>query len=69
MLGLEGDSQPLGYSIFDSVADVYRERADHPMTTVNPDEVNGPRPLTADGQKLQTNIATLANAVAGDGEC
>ena len=69
MLGLEGDSQPLGYSIFDSVADVYRERADHPMTTVNPDEVNGPRPLTADGQKMQTNIATLANAVAGEGEC
>jgi hypothetical protein len=69
MLGLEGDSQPLGYSIFDRSANAYRERPDHPMTTINPDETSGPRPLTADGQKIQTNIATLANIIAGDGGC
>ena len=69
MLGLEGDSQPLGYSIFDRSAEVYRERADHPMTTINPDEANGPRPLTADGLKIQTNITTFSNAIAGNGEC
>jgi hypothetical protein len=69
MLGLEGDSQPLGYSIFDRSADLYRERADHPMTTINPDEASGPHPLTSDGQKIQTNIATFSNAIAGSGEC
>ena len=69
MVGLEGDSQPLGYSIFDVRADRYRERPDHPMTTVNPDEASGPRPLTADGQKIQTNITTLSNLVAGSGNC
>ena len=41
----------------------------HPMTTVNPDEASAPRPLTSDGLKIQTNIATFANIIAGDGEC
>ena len=34
----EGDSQPLGYSIYDSIAGMYRERPDHPMSTANPGE-------------------------------
>jgi len=34
----EGDSQPLGYSIWDESAGKYRERPDHPMSTANPDE-------------------------------
>lgn len=69
MLGLEGDSQPLGYSIFDRTANVYRERADHPMTTVNPDEVGGPRPLSGDALDVQATIAKLANGFSGDGSC
>ena len=64
MLGLEGDSQPLGYSIFDRTAGVYRQLDDHPMTAVNPDEAGGPRPLTADSQRIQTNISTFANAAS-----
>lgn len=60
MIGLEGDSQPLGYSLFSRRDGRYHERADHPMTTPNPDELVSPRPLTADGQHIQTSIATLA---------
>jgi len=69
MIGLEGDSQPLGYSIFDTSAGVYRERSDHPMTMINPDEASGPRPLTADGEKIQNTIAKFADLVSGDGSC
>jgi len=71
MLSFEGDSQPLGYSIFSRAADGYVERPDHPMTTPNPDEIGpggalSPRPLSADGQRVQTNILTFANLL-GDG--
>src|SRR5262245_40460427 len=64
MLAFEGDSQPLGYSIFSRAADGYVERPDHPMTTPNPDEVGpggtlSPRPLSADGARVQTNILTF----------
>jgi len=31
----EGDSQPLGYSIYDSIEGSYRERSDHPVSTPN----------------------------------
>ncbi len=34
----EGDSQPLGYSIYDASIGDYRERPDHPMSTANLDE-------------------------------
>jgi hypothetical protein len=65
MIGIEGDSQPLGYSIFSNATQSYVERPDHPMTTPNPDEVGPggtvvPRPLSADGQRIQNNIATFA---------
>ncbi|HEV7733545.1 MAG TPA: gluconate 2-dehydrogenase subunit 3 family protein [Candidatus Binatia bacterium] len=71
MLGLEGDSQPLGYSIFDTTTGAYVERADHPMSTPNPDELGPggtivPRPLTADGLAVQTSIATLASIIPVD---
>lgn len=63
MLGLEGDNQPLGYSIFSRALNDYVERPDHPMSTPNPDELSGavivPRPLTADGQAMQNNITAL----------
>jgi hypothetical protein len=71
MLGLEGDSQPLGYSVFSRALDDYVERADHPMSTPNPDELDGtgmivPRPLTPDGATMQNSIVTLTG-VLGDG--
>jgi hypothetical protein len=68
MLGLEGDSQPLGYSIFDQSSNRYRERPDHPMTTENPDETAGAKPLTTDGQRIQTTIVALTAFAAG-GDC
>ena len=73
LIGLEGDNQPLGYSIFSEEIDDYVERADHPMSTPNPDELakDGsvtPRPLTADGQQIQNNIV-LAAGLFSSGTC
>jgi len=59
MIGLEGDSQPLGYSLFAASSGTYVERADHPMSTPNPDELAAPQPITADGDKVQHGIFTL----------
>ena len=73
MIGLEGDSQPLGYSIFSTALNDYVERPDHPMSTPNPDELGPggmivPKPLSPDGQQIQNNIALFAS-VFGDGRC
>jgi hypothetical protein len=73
MIGLEGDSQPLGYSIFSRPLDDYAERPDHPMSTANPDEIapDGtitPRPLSQDGRDIQDNITLLTSGFA-DGLC
>jgi hypothetical protein len=66
MIGLEGDSQPLGYSIFSTAMDDYVERPDHPMSTPNPDELGPggtivPKPLTADGAEIQQKIIQLSS--------
>ena len=63
MLGLEGDDQPLGYSIFSTATNDYKERADHPMSTRNPDEVGGAKPLTADGERIQLLITQLTTGL------
>jgi hypothetical protein len=73
MLGLQGDVQPLGYSLYSAAADDYVERPDLPMSTPNPDEVAAdgtlqPRPLTADGAAMQEAIASLTSIFA-DGRC
>ena len=34
----DGDSQPLGYTIFDETINDYRERQDKPNSTINPDD-------------------------------
>ena len=39
MIGIEGDSQPLGFSVFSSARGAYRERPRHPMSTPNPDDL------------------------------
>ncbi len=64
MLGIEGDSQPLGYSIFSRATQSYHERPDHPVSTANPDELAAdgslaPRPLGADGAAIQRAISEL----------
>jgi gluconate 2-dehydrogenase subunit 3-like protein len=38
LIQYDGDSQPLGYSIFDETTMSYKERADKPNSTANPDE-------------------------------
>ena len=73
MLGLQGDVQPLGYSLYSEAAGAYVERPDLPMSTPNPDEIASdgslrPRPLTPDGQAVQDAIATLT-AIFADGRC
>jgi gluconate 2-dehydrogenase subunit 3-like protein len=66
MLGLEGDDQPLGYSLFSTAKQDYNERPDHPMSTPNPDEIDPasgalrPRPITADAAHVQQSIITLS---------
>ena len=37
----EGDSQPLGYSIYDQSTGTYRELRDRPLSTATPDEERG----------------------------
>src|SRR5581483_10734216 len=63
LVGLEGDSQPLGYSLFvtgmSHIPPHYEQRPDHPMSTPNPDELPGPLPLTPDGQRVQQTILSL----------
>jgi hypothetical protein len=71
MIGLEGDVQPLGFSIYSRAIDGYVERPDHPMSTPNPDEIGPdgqlrPRPLSAEGERIQANILTLANLTSTD---
>jgi hypothetical protein len=66
MLGLEGDSQPLGFSIYSTTTQTYNDRSDglHPMAAPNPNEVSVPVPLSVDGLRIQNNIATFSNVVA-----
>jgi hypothetical protein len=67
LIGLEGDDQPLGYSIFSIREDRYNERPDHPMSTPNPDEIDPttgmltPKPLSPDGAHIQASIAALSS--------
>jgi hypothetical protein len=73
MLGLQGDVQPLGYSLYSAATGDYAERPDLPMSTPNPDEVAAdgslqPRPLTPDGEAMQEAIAMLTSIFA-DGRC
>lgn len=62
MLGIEGDSQPLGYSIYRAPGDDLAERPEHPISTANPDEIATggalvPIPLTPDGDAVQKTIS------------
>jgi hypothetical protein len=66
MLGIEGDSQPLGHSLFSRATQSYHERPDHPVSTPNPDELapDGslvPRPLGPDGDSIQRSISELTS--------
>ncbi len=71
MLGLEGDDQPLGYSIFSRAKGDYVERPDHPMSTPNPDELDAaghlvPRPISADANSVQDTIIAFSRIFGTD---
>jgi gluconate 2-dehydrogenase gamma chain len=57
LIAFEGDSQPLGYSLFDAGAGAYRERAEAPMSEPNPDEV-------VDGMLVPEGLSPDAEAFA-----
>ena len=66
MLGLEGDSQPLGYALYSRRDDAYRERPDHPLSTPNPDEIAAPRPLSPDGRAADLASSSSTGGSVGD---
>ncbi|HXU68665.1 MAG TPA: hypothetical protein VN947_05020 [Polyangia bacterium] len=53
----EGDQMPLGYSLYDTSAGMYRERPEAPVTTPNPDP--DPQPLDDDTRAYLTQLVTL----------
>ncbi len=63
LIAFEGDSQPLGYSLFDAGAGTYRERPEAPMSGPNPDEVlDGtlvPEGLSPDAEAFAKLIVNL----------
>ena len=61
LVRFDGDSQPLGYTIYDATIDDYRERADKPNSTIDPDDpCSG---FSAEMEKfLNTVLVTLAGA-------
>ena len=68
MLGIEGDDQPLGYSLFARDAGTYRERPGHPVSGPDPDEVGPdgslrPLPLGAAGEGIVNAIVNLTDAL------
>jgi hypothetical protein len=63
LAGIEGDSQPLGYALFSQGDGAFHERPDHPLSTPNPDELNGPKPLAPISDSLQQVIVAGSNAL------
>ncbi|MEO8605375.1 MAG: gluconate 2-dehydrogenase subunit 3 family protein [bacterium] len=61
LVGFDGDSQPLGYTIYDATIDDYRERPDKPNSTIDPgDPCSG---FSVEMEKfLNTVLVTLAGA-------
>jgi hypothetical protein len=57
----EGDSQPLGYSIYDAAAAGYKERPDAPVSTANTSA--DPDPLDDDTRNFVTTIVQAAGGM------
>jgi hypothetical protein len=53
LMRLAGDSQPLGYSLFSRKEGNYRKRPAAPVSGPDPDEVQGPSPLSAEAREVQ----------------
>jgi hypothetical protein len=63
MLGLEGDSQPLGYALYSRGDDAYHERSDQPLSTPNPDELAAPRALSDESERVIGLIVATGGAL------
>ena len=61
LTGIEGDSQPLGYALYSREDDAYHERADHPLSTPNLDEIDAPLPLSEISDTIQNVIVVGSN--------
>jgi len=60
LIGYDGDSQPLGYSIFNETTTTYDERPDKPNSTPNPDE-----DFSGMDQATQDFLKVLVRVVGG----
>jgi gluconate 2-dehydrogenase gamma chain len=68
MLGIEGDVQPLGYSIFSRELGTYRERPGQPVSGPDPDDVGPdgtlqPKPLGDAAESVVTFIVKVTGAL------
>jgi hypothetical protein len=71
MLELEGDNQPLGFSVFSTRDAGYHERGDHPMSTPDPADLAAdgslaPRPVSPEGEALQATIVSVTSVLPGE---
>lgn len=60
MVNVDGDTQPLGYSIWDEAAGTMRERADKPVSTADP----GPDPMPLD-DATRALLKTISQITGG----
>jgi hypothetical protein len=59
LVHFEGDVQPLGYSLFDEAAGVYRERPEAPVSTKNPGP--DPAPLDDDTRGVMAQVVAFTD--------
>ena len=60
LVGFDGDSQPLGYTIYDATIDDYRERPDKPNSTIDPDD-----PCSGFSESMARFLRTVLVQLAG----
>lgn len=65
LLRVEGDSQPLGYALYSRATDGFNERPEQPLSTPNPDEIAGPRPISAEADQIQQIIVATGGLFEG----
>lgn len=59
LVRFEGDTQPLGFSIFDEKTGIYRDRPDVPMA--GPGPARDPAPIDPETRKLLTAVVSFTN--------
>jgi hypothetical protein len=64
LLRLEGDNQPLGFSLFSRATESYNERPDHPMSRADAGDTGAP--LSAPAAAIEAGIARFS--APGEGE-